>query len=399
MRSAELDFSYPDSLVALERATQSRVMLVAGEAPYELKTGVTDLIELCQPGDLLVLNDTRVLPRRLFTEEGLEVLFLRPCSTSKDETISDWQVLCPATRWKSGTLQTLPGGLKLELLARGKPQTVRVLRESTASGNETSSSSLLPPSASVSSSRSVPSTNLSASPAGKLPFALSENYFVEHGDLPLPPYIQKARGERRNRVADTSQYQTDWARVPGSLAAPTASFHFQNHHLDLFRARGGTVAKITLHVGLGTFLPVAAASLDEHVMHSESVEISAETWRLVCEAKSRGSRVWCLGTTVTRALEAAAHGRLHPLPPVSSQDLLDNSVGGWCGETDLFIQPGFEFRITDVLCTNFHQPKSTLLALTAAFAGLEKVKRSYHWAIENRFRLFSYGDLCVWLKP
>lgn len=346
MELKELDFSYPERLVATERAARSRVMLVVGDEPREVE--VNDVIEMVAPGDLVVVNDTRVLPRRVFSDSGLEILFLKKAS---HETES-WEVLCPSSRWKSDTFQVLPGGVTLELVARGKPQVVRPSRP------------------------------------------LDDAYFDAFGDLPLPPYIQKSRGERRNRPDDVSMYQTAWAEAPGSLAAPTASLHFDLASLDAIRARGAEVARITLHVGLGTFLPITVESLDDHQMHSETVEIPPETWRAVQECKARGGRVWAVGTTVVRALESAACGRL----PHLNSPHLNSVVGtGFGGETDLFIRPGFEFQIVDVLCTNFHQPRSTLLALVASFAGLQTVRRAYAWAVEREFRLFSYGDLSVWM--
>ena len=332
----ELDFPYPEALVATERQSESRVMWVGADAdPVELP-GTRAVVDLFEKGDCLVINDTRVMKRRVFTESGLEILFLRA------ESETTWQVLCPSSRWKAGQKQILPQGVELEIVARGIPQTVRADRP------------------------------------------LTDEYFEKVGEMPLPPYIQKARGERHNREADRDAYQTAWAKNDGSLAAPTASLHFSHESLEALRAKGVNVVTLTLHVGLGTFLPINVQNLDEHTMHAEYVEIPEETWAAVdrCEG-----RVWALGTTVTRSLESAAHGKL-----------ARKEGGGFFGETDLFIRPGFEFRAVDCILTNFHQPRSTLLALVAAFAGLERVKKSYSWAIEKGFRLFSYGDLSVWTK-
>lgn len=337
----ELDFEYPECLVATERAVSSRIMLVNGRVePCELG-GPSDLFALFQRGDCLVINNTRVLRRRVFSESGLEILFLKSVGSG-----AVWEVLCPSSRWKEGTKQVLPGGVLLQIVERGRPQIVHASQP------------------------------------------LDERYFDAHGELPLPPYIQKARGERKNRASDGDQYQTAWARSGGSLAAPTASLHFSESDLATLRARGVHVAEVTLHVGLGTFLPVTASTLDAHVMHAEVADIPASTWRAVQATRAQQGRVWALGTTVTRTLESAAHGFL----PESVQG------GGFCGETSLFIRPGFEFKVVNGLMTNFHQPRSTLLALVAAFSDLETVKRSYQWAIERGFRLFSYGDLTVWIK-
>lgn len=362
MRIEELDFSYPEANVATERAGTSRVMLVRGETFSELPNGLSDLIESFESGDLLVINNTKVLARRVFAESGLEILFL---TDLKGET--EWSVLCPATRWKNGTKQSLPGGVELELIARGRPQTVRASRP------------------------------------------LTDEYFEAHGDLPLPPYIQKARDERRNRSQDKTAYQTAWAEKPGSLAAPTASLHFTNNDLDQLRSRGVRIEHVTLHVGLGTFLPVTADHLEEHVMHAEFAEIPMATWEAILSTKAHGKNVWALGTTVTRTLESAAAGLLEKAATdVVCEHVIDDSrtttglsqgeLLAFFGETKLFIQPGFHFKIVDRLLTNFHQPRSTLIALVAAFAGLDVVKKAYAYAIEKDFRLFSYGDLSAWMK-
>lgn len=358
MRVEELDFSYPENLVATERAPVSRVMLADfdGDAlvqPRELANGLSEIAELFDRGDVLVLNDTKVMSRRVFTESGLEILFLG--SVSGD--LRTWHVLCPSSRWNNGTKQTLPGGVTLELTIRGRPQTVEASED------------------------------------------LTDTFFDTYGELPLPPYIQKARDERHNRTGDKTAYQTAWAEKPGSLAAPTASLHFSAQDLLRLQAKGVTVARITLHVGLGTFLPVTAETLDEHVMHGEYAEIPAAVWMIIEGAKGNGRHVWALGTTVTRTLESAALGKLE-----------QTDDGSFFGSTDLFIRPGYEFKIVDRLLTNFHQPRSTLIALVSAFAenmsvragsvesGVDTVKRCYQWAIERKFRLFSYGDLSVWIK-
>ncbi len=338
MEITELDFVYPETLVATERRSPSRIMVVrkANETPCE----IARLAPEFAPGDCLVINNTRVCRRRVFSQSELEILFLSPLNQEK----TLWHVLCPSSRWKPGTEQILPGEVRLQLLERGRPQTVE--------------SSL----------------------------ALTDDYFDRHGELPLPPYIQKARKQRHNLGTDESEYQTAWAEVAGSLAAPTASLHFTQNDLEEIRSRGVDVGQITLHVGLGTFLPVTVTNLEDHVMHSEWAEIPQSVWEMIQQTKKRGGRVWAMGTTVARTLESAAHG------------LLKHSELGFSGDTQLFIRPGFEWRICDVLLTNFHQPRSTLLSLVAAFSNLNKVKSAYAWAIERQFRLFSYGDLTVWFR-
>ena len=189
-----------------------------------------------------------------------------------------------------------------------------------------------------------------------------------------------------NRAEDKDWYQTAWAEKQGSLAAPTASLHFSEGDIESIRQRGVRVLPLTLHVGLGTFLPVKTDDLDQHEMHFEQVSIPEEVIQAVTEAKSSKARVFALGTTAVRSIEAYAAGHLQ-------------RVGAtYQGRTNLFLKPGSTFRFVDVVMTNFHQPGSTLLALVGAFAGLDRVKACYRWAIQHDFRLFSYGDFSVWLK-
>lgn len=316
-------------------------MLVHGDqAPRELSRD--ELLAQFTAGDLWVVNNTKVAPRRVFTDDGLEILFIRPLV---DE--HTWEVLCPSTRWKNGT-HKLAGGVRLELVQRGRPQTLRADR------------------------------------------SLTTEFFLAHGELPLPPYIQKSRGERHTRLRDASDYQSIWAQQLGSLAAPTASFHFDEEFVGALKARGVNIATVTLHVGLGTFLPVTAHELKDHVMHREWAEVPAETVRAIEATRKNRGRVIAVGTTVARTLESMALGLLQPVAGNGEQS------GGFIGETGLLIQPGHSWREVDILLTNFHQPRSTLLALVASFAGLERVRAAYHWAIERHFRLFSYGDLTLW---
>ncbi len=330
----DLDFPYPAELIAQSPVRPSRVMWVDGN-PIEIS--IDQLLEKFNPGDLLILNNTKVLKRRIFVGD-LEILFL------KSENLLDWQVLFPASRTKIGDWIELPLGEKIQLLSKGRPQEVRSARP------------------------------------------LSEEYFEKVAEIPLPPYIQKAREERHTRDEDSLWYQTAWAEKAGSLASPTASLHFSKDHLEVLRNKKVQIQWITLHVGLGTFLPVTTEILSEHKMHSEDVEIPSQTWQAVQGTKSKGFAVWALGTTAARALESAAVGKL------------EKTSQGFRGATDLMIAPPYDWRVVDRLLTNFHQPQSTLLALVAGFSSLEKVKSCYQWAIERKFRLFSYGDLSVWIK-
>ena len=335
MQLSDLDYQFPAELLAQTPQRPSRVMWVDDLGPQEIT--IQDLIHKIPSGDILVLNDTKVLKRRIFADD-LEILFLNSNNSW------DWEVLFPAKKIKIGQRINLPRGVEAELISKGRPQVLRTNRP------------------------------------------LTEEYFQNVAELPLPPYIQKARGQRHTSSEDEIWYQTVWAAKPGSFAAPTASLHFAEKDIAELVTKGVIVEKVTLHVGLGTFLPVTVENLNQHEMHAEEVEISAASWDNIQKAKKRGQKIWVLGTTSARALESAA------------QNLIPKDSAGFRGSTQLLIQPGFEFQIVDRLLTNFHQPQSTILALVAAFENLDKVKACYSWAIERRFRLFSYGDLSVWTR-
>lgn len=336
MKKSDLQFEFPENLIAKEPLRPSRICSALEVAPQELDWN--SFLSLFSPGDVLVVNNTKVLKRRVFTASGLEILFL----DSVD--LKHWEVLFPSRRFKVGQSIELPGGIQMVLQEKGRPQKVLTTQ------------------------------------------ALSEDYFEKFGELPLPPYIQKVREDRHTQQMDASWYQTAWNEKPGSFAAPTASLHFTQGHLQTLRAKGVMVTSLTLHVGLGTFLPVEVENLQDHPMHSEEVEIPKETLQILEQAKGSGGRIWAMGTTVARALESYHGGKL-----------IENPTS-FRGRTDLLILPGYQFGMVDRLLTNFHQPESTLLALVMAFAGIEKVKAAYQWAIKNKFRLFSYGDLSVWTR-
>lgn len=380
----DLDFQYPEELVATEPRRPSRVLWTEidrvpkaklGEKPtlatplQSIEKTIAQLLQEVKPGDVFVVNDSRVLPRRIFAKEAvsqqdLEILFL--------DRVDDlhWQVLMPSR------------GIDLDA------SIVLFSDETRAGAQEPYSSEKGMSGAGSRTHASFVTATLKQKGKPqilKTSRALSEADFQAHGELPLPPYIQKARQSRRNRPQESQWYQTAWAKYEGSLAAPTASLHFSQQDLEFLRNKGVIVAPITLHVGIGTFLPVQVAQLSQHVMHAERVFVPRETWALVQQAKKKGNQVWALGTTVTRTLESL------PLKKIPMTE-----EGDFIGSTDLFIRPGFQWAVVDILMTNFHQPKSTLLALVASFAGLENVKSVYRRAIENNFRLFSYGDLSVW---
>lgn len=337
MKKSDLFFEYPDDLIATRPVRPSRVLWVSEKGNF-CEISLSDLIEGIPPGDVVVLNNTKVLKRRIFAGD-LEILFL---GAKSDLT---WEVLFPSKKFKIGDKIELPLGRKMKLVQKGRPQVVEVDQ------------------------------------------VLTESYFEQVAELPLPPYIQKMRDDRHNVSEDESWYQTAWAKSAGSFAAPTASLHFSMQDIERLKSRGVLVLEITLHVGLGTFLPVTAEDLDQHEMHEEYVEISGAVWTEIQAAKSRGAKVWGLGTTVVRSLESVSAGILSKA-----------SDGGYSGMTKLLIQPGYDYKVIDRLMTNFHQPESTLLALVAAFSNLDRVKKAYQFAIDNKFRLFSYGDLSVWLR-
>lgn len=337
MKTSELLFDYPEHLVATEPRADFRTLFIEPSTnPREISK--SEIFSLFKKDDVLLINDSRVQKCRLFASDGLEVLFVQALSATR------WEVLLPARNLTIGQTIALPGDVTLRLVAKGLPQIVESSRE------------------------------------------LTDEYFETHGALALPPYIQKARGERRPRVEDEIWYQTAWAKEAGSKAAPTASLHFTQEDLQQIANRA-QVLPLTLHIGLGTFLPVKTENITEHAMHSEQVRIPSETWRQVQRALQKGGTVWALGTTAMRAIEAAARGDFKP-----------NENGDLIGPTDLFITPGFDFKIVGGLLTNFHQPGSTLIALVAAFAGLDRVLDAYRFAIAREFRLFSYGDLSIWRR-
>lgn len=336
MKITELDFNYPENLIATEPLRPSRVLFSDAEGAREIT--LAELIAKIPAGDVLALNDTRVVPRRIFTEDDLEILFVEPTGPK------EWQVLFPAKAHKVGATIPLPGGRTATLKAKGRPQILETDEP------------------------------------------LTIDYFEKYGQLPLPPYIQKQRNERRNRPEDRGWYQTAWAENNGSSAAPTASLHFSKKDLQTLEAKGVHVVTVTLHVGLGTYLPVQAENLKDHEMHHEAVSVTNKAWETIQAALKRGNHVWALGTTVTRALESVAQGKIPQSP------------AGFQGSTDLLILPGHEWKVITRLLTNFHQPRSTLLALVCAFAGREKVLAAYAEAVAKKFRLFSYGDLSAWIK-
>ncbi|WP_454457319.1 tRNA preQ1(34) S-adenosylmethionine ribosyltransferase-isomerase QueA [Thauera phenylacetica] len=334
---ADFDYTLPTELIAqapLPERSASRLLVVEpqqGAAPRLTDSVFSALAERVNPGDLLVFNDTRVIHARLHgvKDSGGQVEVLIERPVGPHEALA--QVRASKSP-KTGSRLRLADAFEVEVLGRvGEFFHLRF-------------------------------------PAGEDLLALLER----HGKLPLPPYIQRAAGE-----ADESRYQTVYAREPGSVAAPTAGLHFDDALLERIAARGAKCAWLTLHVGAGTFQPVRVDDLGEHRMHRERYVIPQETVDAIAATRAAGGRVIAVGTTSMRALEAAAQ---------------DGPLEAGSGETEIFILPGFRFQVVDALVTNFHLPKSTLMMLVSAFAGMDSIRRAYAHAVEQRYRFFSYGD-------
>jgi len=334
MRSFSLgdfDFALPPDLIAQHPAPErsgSRLLDGRGEAPIDRV--FRDLPELLQAGDLLVFNDTQVVKARLFGEKptGGKLELLVERVLAANEVVAHMKV---SKKPPLGTVLDMVGGFTATLLGRYPDADGPLFRFAFSAD----------------------------------PFALME----QHGHVPLPPYIEHA-----DTADDVTRYQTVFARNPGAVAAPTAALHFDEALLAQFDARGIHRASVTLHVGAGTFQPVKTEDIAQHRMHSEWYEVPLATQLAIRELRARGGRLVAVGTTTVRTLESWAR---------SGQDR---------GDTDIFITPGYRFQQVDLLVTNFHLPKSTLLMLVSAFAGYDRIMALYRHAIGERYRFFSYGD-------
>lgn len=334
------DFYYdlPEELIAqdpLADRSSSRLMVL------DKKTGRTehrifkDIIEFLNPGDCLVINDTKVIPARLIGEKegtgaAIEVLLLK----RKEDMVNTWEVLVkPGKKAKPGTRISFGNGKLVGEVIDIVEEGDRLIKFSFD--------------------------------------GIFEEILDELGQMPLPPYIT-------HKLEDKNRYQTVYAKHEGSAAAPTAGLHFTNELLAEIEAKGVKIARVTLHVGLGTFRPVKVENILDHHMHSEYYEISEEAADIINSVKQSGGRIIAVGTTSTRTLESVAdtHGCIKP-------------CRGW---TDIFIYPGYEFKAIDCLITNFHLPESTLIMLVSALAGKDNVMAAYRKAVENRYRFFSFGD-------
>jgi S-adenosylmethionine:tRNA ribosyltransferase-isomerase len=332
--AADFDYTLPDDLIAQQpAAVRSASRLLDGRGNWPADRVFRDLPELLAPGDLIVFNDTRVLKARLYghKDSGGAVEALVERVLPGQEVLAHLRASKPA---RAGTrLQFADGAFGAEVLGRGGPD--ESLFRLRFDGE---------------------------------PLALLER----HGHVPLPPYITHA-----DSAQDAERYQTVFAQRPGAVAAPTASLHFDAEVLARLAERGVENTRVTLHVGAGTFQPVRVDDLAQHRMHSEWFEVGEDVVAAVAATRARGGRVVAAGTTTLRALESAALG---------------GTLAAGARETDLFITPGFTFRVVDLLVTNFHLPRSTLLMLVSAFAGYEQVRALYRHAVEARYRFFSYGD-------
>ena len=370
-RVSDYEYELPPGRIArypTERRDQSRLLVVPrSREPFEHRV-FSDMVDLLNPGDVLVVNESRVAAARLLgrkpTGAPSEILLLRPwggetepCSEGagaegasgdvgepsgsagglrRDEATL-WEALVrPGGKLKPGRVVNVAPGFDVEIVD-GAPRGSRIVRLVVE---------------------------------GSVREALER-----HGHMPLPPYL-----ERDDEPLDRERYQTVYARVPGSVAAPTAGLHFTPELLDEIDTKGVERVAVTLDVGVGTFRPVEADDPAEHDMHSEPYFISTEAAGAINAARGEGRRIWAVGTTVVRTLESSAR---------------DGVVGGGGGVTDLFVRPPYRFQVVDGLITNFHLPRSTLLMLVAAFAGYERTMEAYSAAIEDGYRFYSYGDAMV----
>jgi S-adenosylmethionine:tRNA ribosyltransferase-isomerase len=333
MLRSEFHYDLPRELIAqapLAERSASRLLVLDGATGAVEDRRFTDLPDLLRAGDLLVFNDTRVLPARL-----------------------------------SG--KRTPSGGRVELMLERVLSPRRVLAQLRASH--------MPKVGAEIELEGGARARVDKRDGGFVELTLDRDaaaLWREHGEVPLPPYIERAA-----ETSDRERYQTVFARAPGAVAAPTAGLHFDDALLAALAARGVERAFLTLHVGAGTFAPVRAERVEDHVLHAERVSVTAELCAAVAGCRARGGRIVAVGTTSVRALETAAQrGELSPFE----------------GESSLFIYPGFRFRVVDVLLTNFHLPESSLLMLVAAFAGRDATLAAYRHAVAERYRFFSYGD-------
>ena len=342
MRVDLFDYELPPGLIAKHPARpRDSARLLDMTGPSLADRTIRDLPSLLRPGDLLVVNDTRVIPSRLHGRRGDAKI---EATLHKRLAPGRWAAFArPAKRLRPSDMVDFSGDLSAEVISRDGGEVI-------------------------------------------LDFRLDDETLLSRlhaiGRMPLPPYIK--RGAENDRQDDRNDYQTVFAARDGAVAAPTASLHFTPELLKALDESGVKRATVTLHVGAGTFLPVTVEDTKDHPMHSEWAEVSEGTVRLIADAKAGGGRIIAAGTTSLRVLESAAR---------------DGFLKAFSGETDLFITPGFDFQVIDLLLTNFHLPRSTLLMLVSAIAGRERVLDAYAHAIQSGYRFFSYGDACLMSRP
>ena len=336
MNVEEFDYDLPESLIAqtpLKDRDQSRLLVLGRNSGNIEHKHFKDVINYLETGDTLVLNDTRVMPARLFglkEETGAKVEMLMLTRIENN----DWEVLLkPAKRIKVGNKLSFGEGKIIAECIEELDQGGRIMRLHYE--------------------------------------GILEERLNELGEMPLPPYIKE-------RLDDPDRYQTVYAKESGSAAAPTAGLHFTDELLDEIRAKGINIAFITLHVGLGTFRPVSVEDINDHEMHSESYQMTQETANVLNQTKKEGHRIISVGTTSTRTLETIRRDYNEFV-----------AVSGW---TDIFIYPGFTYKAIDGLITNFHLPKSTLVMLVSAFSSRENILNAYKEAVKLEYRFFSFGD-------
>lgn len=336
MNTKDFYFNLPPELIAqtpLKERTASRLLVLNRETGELAHRHFYDIIDYLNEGDCLVMNNTRVIPARLYgAKEGtggkIEFLLLKRIEGNKWEVI-----LKPGRRAKVGTRFTFGDGLLTAEILEQKEDGGRIV-EFFYDG-------------------------------------IWEELLDRLGEMPLPPYIKE-------KLDDRERYQTVYSKIKGSAAAPTAGLHFTDELLEKIRAKGIKTAFLTLHVGLGTFRPVSVENVESHVMHSEYYEVSEETAKTVNETRKAGGRIIAVGTTSVRTLETCS---------TENGELLAKS-----GETKIFIYPGYKFKAVDALITNFHLPESTLLMLVSAFSDKETILRAYETAVSEKYRFFSFGD-------
>lgn len=336
MKTADFDYDLPQELIAqdpLEQRDSSRLLILDKETGERTHKIFHDIIDYLHEGDCLVINNTKVIPARLIGErEGtggkVEVLLLKRRSDNVWETL-----VKPGKKARPGMRLSFGDGLLHAEVQEVVDEGNRLIRFEYE--------------------------------------GIFEEILDQLGQMPLPPYIT-------HQLKDKNRYQTVYAKYEGSAAAPTAGLHFTEELLEQIRAKGVKIARVTLHVGLGTFRPVKVEDVTEHHMHTEFYHVSEEAADIINETKKQGGRVICVGTTSCRTIESAAddQGIVHATE----------------GDTDIFIYPGYQFKVLDCLITNFHLPESTLLMLVSALAGKENIMAAYREAVEMRYRFFSFGD-------